>query len=203
MCWNAEVSLNTFLSSLILSFIIYLIKPYDIFTIVFILSFAIIQLLEYFIWTYINNKKYLRFFGFLTFVVIFFQPILLLYVSNNMTLLKNYIILQTIWFGIYIFVFNLKFSFLPYVAKNKHLSWNWTDNNNYIAGFMIIYSVFYLWSIYKYTNIYIFILAIITLAYSIYNYKKYKTISSMWCWSANIMIFLALFRALYIRYYNL
>ena len=57
MCWNAEVSLNTFIFGFISAIIVYLFGYINIGLILIILSFTSIQLLEYFIWTYIDNEK--------------------------------------------------------------------------------------------------------------------------------------------------
>lgn len=195
MCWNAEVSLNTFLSGMVLTAIIHLLNPDDIFAIVFIISFITMQLLEYFIWINIANKKNLRFFGFMTFFLIFLQPIILLYFTKNYNHILVYIILQL--FILIFFINNIQFAFLPYIAKNKHLAWNWCNNNTYITLFIIIYLYFYLSTIYIYTNPVIFIIGVITLLYSLYNYLQFYTAASMWCWVSNILIFIYMIIAIY------
>ena len=65
MCWNATVSLNTFLFSIgMLCLMIYnnhytpyKIEGFNIYWYFFILSFCTIQLIEYFLWTHLTNKK--------------------------------------------------------------------------------------------------------------------------------------------------
>lgn len=188
MCWSAEVSLQTFITSFIQLIILYLLK-YDIKSIAIILSFIFIQLIEYFIWTYIKNKKILKFFCFLTFILIFFQPIIILCFTKYSYLIKYYIILQALIFIISILFFDLEFNFIPTVAPSKHLAWNWTNNYTYL--------LFFLGAIYLTGNMIIFILGIITFLYSMYNYSKDGTISSMWCWIANIGIFIILFVAVW------
>jgi len=189
MCWSAEVSLNTFIFSSISLLILYLLN-YDYFHLALILSFVFMQLIEYFIWIYINNKKILKYFGFLTYLLIFFQPIIILSFTIYSWLIPYYIFLHLLWLCISFLFLNLKFNFLPIVGENKHLNWNWTDNQIYIYGFFIIYLPFLFGISYIYTNLFIFIIALFTLLYSIYNYSKYKTISSMWCWSVNFLIFI-------------
>ena len=67
MCWNAEVSLNTFLfSSFVLCLIIYnntytqyKIKDFNnIWIYLFFVSFILMQLFEFFIWRNVDNKLY-------------------------------------------------------------------------------------------------------------------------------------------------
>jgi hypothetical protein len=198
MCWSAEVSLNTFLSGALLTTVIYLLNPNDIFAIVFILSFLIMQLLEYFIWINIKEKGKLRFYGFLTFLLIFLQPILLLHITQNYNYIILYIMLQlsALIFSL-IFFNNIEFLFLPHVAKNGHLAWNWSNSHIYITIFSIIYLIFYLSTIYIYTNPLIFILLVIAFIYSLYNYLRFYTAASMWCWVANILITIYLILAIY------
>lgn len=187
MCWSAEVSLNTFILSTTSLLILYLFN-YDTFHLALILSFVFMQLLEYFIWIYINNKKILKYFGFLTYVLIFLQPIIILSFTVYSWLIPYYILLHLLWLCISLLFFNLEFNFLPKVGENKHLNWNWTDNQIYIYGFFTIYLPFLFGISYLYANPFIYIIALFTLLYSIYNYSKYNTISSMWCWSVNFLI---------------
>jgi hypothetical protein len=100
MCWSAKVSLETFIIGFIQLIILYLLK-YDIKLIAVVFSFIFIQLLEYFIWININNKKISKFYCFLTFIIIFLQPIIVLYFTKYSYLIKYYIILQFLIFLIF------------------------------------------------------------------------------------------------------
>jgi hypothetical protein len=198
MCWSAEVSLNTFLSGAFLTTIIYLLNPTDIFGIVFILSFLIIQLVEYFIWTNIDDKIRLRFFGFLTYFIIFLQPIMLMYFTKNYKYIYIYIALQLSTLILCLtLIDNIEFPFNIAVAKNGHLAWYWSNSYVYMLLFVITYLVFYLYLIYIYANPLIFIISIMTLLYSLYNYYKSYTIGSMWCWFANLIVSVYLIIAIY------
>jgi hypothetical protein len=196
MCWSAEVSLNTFIMSSFALFILYMLN-YDAFHIALAFAFIIIQLVEYFMWTYIDDKKRLQFFGLISFLVILFQPIIILLFTKYVWIIPYYISLHLLWFCFCSLFTNTKFNFTPYVAKNKHLSWNWSDNQIYIFGFFTIYLIFWLGTIYYNAKTFVFILAILTLLYSIYNYSKYNTVSSMWCWIVNLFIICAVIDALY------
>jgi hypothetical protein len=196
MCWSAEVSMNTFLASSFALFILYMLN-YDTFHIALVFAFVIIQLVEYFMWIYINDRKRLKIFGLISFLVIFFQPIIILLFTKYDWIIPYYILLHLVWIFFCALCTNLKFDFLPYVAKNKHLAWNWTDNQIYIYGFFTIYLIFWLGTIYYNANTFVFILSMLTLLYSIYNYSRSNTVSSMWCWSANLFIICLVIDALY------
>lgn len=95
MCWNKDVSLNTFLfSSFILILIIYNNKftKYKIhelnnnFIYFFLFSFILIQLIEYFIWKNLNNSFYNWFFSVIASFILFYNlshPFLLLTIFKS------------------------------------------------------------------------------------------------------------------------
>ena len=196
MCWSAQVSLETFITSFIQLIFLYLLD-YDIKAIAIVLSFIFIQLLEYFIWTYIKNKKISRFYCSLTFILIFSQPIIILYFTEYSYFIKYYIILQSFILIISILFFNVKFNFVPTISASKNLVWNWTDNTIYFFLFCTVYLLFFLGAIYLTKNYIMFLFGIITYLYSMYNYWNDGALSSMWCWIANIGIFFMLFDAIW------
>jgi hypothetical protein len=196
MCWSAEVSLNTFLMTSFAMFVLYILN-YDTFHIALIFAFVLIQLVEYFMWIYINDKRRLRAVGFISFVVIFLQPIIILLFTKSSWIIPYYVLLQLIWFCFFVLFTDLKINFTPYVAKNKHLSWHWTHSQIYIYGFFAIYLTFWLGTIFYYAKPFVSILAILTFLFTLYNYNKYNTASSMWCWSVNLFVIFVVIDAVY------
>lgn len=199
MCWNAEVSLKTFLVSILSILTLYYVG-YDQFIIAFLLSFVLMQLIEYFIWIYIKHPNILRILAILSFIIIFLQPIIVMYYAKYAQYIKYYLASQLIILLICIIFFNLRLSsfvMLPYVSTNNHLAWNWIKNNNvYLWMFYIIYNIFFLGTLWMKQYYLFFAFAVVTLVYSTYNYYKYNTASSMWCWIANFIIIIALIDAL-------
>ena len=57
MCWNAEVSLNTFIFGTILGIVAIIINKYPLSTLLLVYTISLIQLMEYFAWRNIHNKK--------------------------------------------------------------------------------------------------------------------------------------------------
>ncbi len=57
MCWNATVSLNTFLFSFFAVNFAYFNNVINIYEYLFINSFISMQLIEYFTWKNLNNKN--------------------------------------------------------------------------------------------------------------------------------------------------
>lgn len=67
MCWNKDVSINTFLFSIFVLILIIYNNNYtqykidevnNIFAYIFLLSFILMQLIEYFLWQNLNDKFY-------------------------------------------------------------------------------------------------------------------------------------------------
>jgi hypothetical protein len=92
MCWNQYVSLNTFLfSAFILVLIVYNNKysPYkidelnSIYAYFFLMSFFVMQLIEFFLWRNLNNKELNRLFSILGAFLLLLQP------AASLSLLKD------------------------------------------------------------------------------------------------------------------
>ena len=95
MCWNENVSLNTFLfSGFILALIIYnnSFTKYKIqelnnkWVYFFIASFVFMQLIEFFIWRNIDNKYYNNIFSILATLLLLLQPIFSIMLLKNINL---------------------------------------------------------------------------------------------------------------------
>jgi len=176
MCWNAEISLNTFLfSSAILILIIYnnTYTQYkvnffnNIYAYLFLLSFIFMQLVEFFLWKNINNKKINHVLSVLGALLLLLQPAFsLMLISNGK--LRNILLLiyviPAITFFIYLFV-------AVYILFAIWL-------------FFLVFSFFY-----EKQYLYIgFGLAFLILAFVIYNNDG--SAKSIWCWSINIIMFI-------------
>ena len=137
-----------------------------------ILSFTSIQLLEYFIWTYIDNEKINELLSKIGLFLIFLQ-IFLIYLCNYD---KKYILILFIIFELK----NIKFKSIK--GENGHLRWLWLEFN--IIWILIFLSFYIIGSI---NNLINFVYVLITLIISFYYYYKYKTWGTMWCYFSNII----------------
>lgn len=213
MCWNAEVSLNTFIfSSFVLLLIIYnntytkyKIKELTVNAYIFLMSFILMQLLEYFIWRNINNAYYNNIFSLCASFIIVVQPVASLMMLTNETLKTSMIFMYlflAIPYSIYQYSINKIYSS---VTPMGHLYWSFLGNNRYETIFIwAIYLFFFLFSLFYNGNYAGFIFGITTLSLSIYNYYNDKPIGSMWCWLANsIMIYYAVYLLFYLPYQDI
>jgi hypothetical protein len=197
MCWNAEVSLNTFIFGIISAIIVLILNKLKYHLVLILLSFTSIQLLEYFAWNNLNNKKVIRILSIIGIQIIFIQLLLLNYYLPRTQKLK--IILTSAVVITYILFLLFQF---PYVKLdmekskiNKHLIWHWLDLPLF---WLLIGFLFYLIPCYLTNNIYVFTFGILTLTFSLYNYYKYKTWGSMWCYISNsLWIFAIIISILY------
>ena len=200
MCWNEDVSLNTFIFSFFMLLLIaynntytkYKIKELNNpFAYIFIFSIISIQLLEYFLWKNLGNKDINHMLSLVGTFIIYVQPIAALFLLKD-TMMRNRLI----------FIYLLTLPFLLYqmnqiqvlsvVSKAGHLQWNW-PNMGFVA-FMYIIFLFYPLIVEK-----MYAIAGATaglLMLSIYSYGKDNTYKSFWCWYANIFMIAYAFKLL-------
>lgn len=213
MCWNQEVSLNTFVfSSLVLLLIIYnnqytkykIPELNDFWICMFLFSFIFMQLVEFFIWRNIDNPFYNKLFTICAvIVVLFIQPIVsLMMIKNSPTLRNNLIVGYIIFLTYYFFSNYLNFDFHSKVSKQGHLIWRFNDRGfKWNALYLLVWLFFFLFSLFYNKNIFGLLFAIVTICIAIYNYLNDKTVSSMWCWFANgMMLYYAAFLLIYLPF---
>jgi hypothetical protein len=213
MCWNAEVSLNTFLfSGFVLLLIMYnnnctqykiqFIEGIDnIWAYIFMFSFIFMQLIEFFIWKNINNPVLNTFFSNLASILLVIQPMAsIMLLPNNIRIyaMIPYLLLA-IPFCIY--RYNTKEQSSS-VTKLHHLHWN-TILYNDEPLIVIIWLCFFLLPLLYRGSILGFLFSTITLLIIMYNYYKDRSFGSMWCWVVNIvMIYFAAYLLFYLPFYK-
>ena len=186
MCWSAEISLNTFIFGVVCAIIVYALNVIPLYVIIIIMSFTSMQLLEYFAWTYIDDKKINKILSYIGLFLIFIQLFLINYLSPNK---KNSRILLTAFFIILAVVIIIQFKNITFKmtkGENGHLVWHWLDLH---IIWIIIGILFYLIPTYltKSKNYLPFYFMLTTVIVSLYYYYKYKTWGTMWCYFSNIM----------------
>jgi len=194
MCWNASVSLNTFVFSVFALLFSYFNGEAKIIGVIFYLSFIIMQLIEYFVWSKTYSNRLL---SQIALLVIFFQPILNILNIEEKPELIPYLLLTYFIFVIIVYTCiiplnTVNFSMVP--SKNGHLSWKWLNFNLLI---ILIWFVFLSsrWIIDKMYITLIFIT--IFLIISIILYKDTQTWGSMWCWVCNFSSFYLILKVFY------
>jgi len=183
MCWNRRVSLNTFLFSLFgvnFAYFNAIINPYSY---LYFLSFISIQLVEYFAWGNLNNKKTIRTLSQIGLFLISIQPVLFIASINNVkkSIKLKVIAMYIVFLLVCLFSFAIDFSMEK--ASNGHLAWNWLSFPPYVVLLWVVFK----FGLLLYANDYLnFALMILFFLAIYYTYYKTNTWGSLWCWIANL-----------------
>jgi len=211
MCWNKDVSINTFLFSIfVLVLIIYnnnytqykIDEVNNIFAYIFLLSFILMQLIEYFLWQNLNDKFYNKILSFFAACLIFIQPIASIFVIKNIkerNLLLSIYLLFALPYSLY-GLMNTRF--ITSVAKNGHLKWDWINQHNTHIGYLF-YLFFLFYPLIREKIYFSSLLAFVLLLISFYTFYKDGTADSMWCWSVNaIMLYFSVKLLIYLPFFK-
>jgi len=202
MCWNKEVSLNTFLFSMgVLGLIWYnntytqykTVFFYTPWMYVFFLSFIFIQLIEFFLWSYIDRPWYNSFFSHLGCLILLFQPVATTMLISNQKvkqLILSVYLLLIIPFASYQFMTTKVYGT---VSRGGHLHWDfWKKSAPLEHCVFLVWLFFFLFPLFYIKQYIAGLFGVITLMVIIYNYFADGTVDSMWCWIVNsIMIYFA------------
>jgi len=184
MCWNQKISLNTFLFSLFGISFAYFNNEIKFYSYLYFLSFISMQLLEYFAWGNLNNKKMNNFLSKIGLFLIFVQPIFYTLSCYNVdNKIKTWIIALYLVFSMFCAVY-FPIDFLMSKASNGHLAWNWLSFPtsitfiwfSFILGLILYQKQYFTFSVY--------LIIVLTIYYT---YYKTNTWGSLWCWIANLL----------------
>ena len=145
------------------------------------MSLISMQLIEYFAWKNLDNKKINRIISYIALILLIIQVSILLFTYDINY--KYIIIFVMLLIAIYnIINNNINFSFVK--ASNGHLQWNW---NKLSWLFWILYFGIGSFALLKNKQYIVFVLLLLTLCLSYYSYFKNNTSGSVWCWTVNII----------------
>lgn len=182
MCWNASVSLQTFLFSTIPLVLCLYFKLIDIKQYLIYQTFFSMQLIEYFLWTFLNQKTWNRIFSILGFILIFLLSFFSIYATENKYVLGLYILFVAF------VLYTIPIRFHTSIAPNKHLYWEWLKLP---LPILLLWTLFFMYSslssIYSgnYKDILIMLFTGFIYIFSFYSYYSSNTFGTMWCWIAN------------------
>ncbi len=201
MCWNADVSIKTYIFALIV-FFLGLRYQFNLPMLIFFLVFSQMQLVEYFLWTNLNNKKNNEFYSKVGLFNICIQPIAALLMIDNFKL-KIYSILIYLLFLIYFFYnYYNTIDFHTKIGIKGSLHWVWlpTEYNMKTAQFSFAWFFFFLLGVFLSKDIILIIFVISTIIFSMYNsFLNYK-FASYWCSISNLIWIYVLLYIVYQQY---
>lgn len=207
MCWNSEVSMNTFAFSMFVLILMIYNNNYTKYKMpgigfheyIFCFSFIIMQLNEFFLWKTVNNAFYNQLFSITGAMILLLQPIASIYlIQNNVTLRNNLLVAYLLGAIPYLMYRLISFKMHTTISPLKHLDWHYFA----LPPFLLAIWFFFLMSgvLHKKNWILLFF-GLFTILVSYYCYNKDGTVSSMWCWSLNsVMIYYAVYLLLYLPF---
>lgn len=185
MCWNASVSMNTYLFSVFASSIALLNGVITLPYFLFVQSFIIMQLIEWGLWSY---PKYNRILSMLAYTAILLQPLFSLNtIPNKHKYLRTMLMLCYVAFLILLNTVLIpwkKINFSSVKASNGHLSWKWLQPSMII---LIIWMVFFLAELVITKKWLRLLMNIALFVFIYYNNRNTLTWGSLWCWIANVL----------------
>lgn len=206
MCWNQYISLNTFTFGIFVLLLIAFNNKYsqykleefqNPYTYFFVMSFLLMQLVEFVLWRNLNDDFINKWASILGCLLIAIQPIASLSMLKNTSLRNKLMTIYSIPSLIY-FIYNLSQNNInTTVSKSGHLVWNWViSKNNFIIPGYIFY-LFFLYFTLFYNKLYVIIMTTLPLFFIIfYFYYRDGSSGSIWCWSVNITLLFYLIKLL-------
>jgi hypothetical protein len=185
--------MSTFLFSTTAVMLAYSQGLINIYFLLFLMSFISMQLIEFFLWTYLNNSAFNALFSKAEFALICSQPLFMLLTLPDSSpykkeLIYGYLACVTLFIVLY------PIDFKTIIGKNGHLEWKWLR----IPGFaLLVWFAFFLAPSAMREEWALLAFLVGTALYSYMNYTAYGTWGSMWCWIANVTAFVYLGKVAY------
>ncbi len=188
MCWNAQVSLQTFLIGVI-GIIVGVQYGLSLPVAFFCLSISLMQLIEYFVWSYYDNKSVNYYASVAASLLLWIQPIASITTLSSPHI-RNSMLLAYGALSVLGQLFERKTDYSMTRAPNGHLAWNWIQKDALTYASLVVYMIFLFVPIFLNKNYGLLTLALGTLGISLYSYWKANTWGSMWCWIVNGIVLL-------------
>jgi hypothetical protein len=186
MCWSAPVSMNTWLLAAFAAAIGLFNGYNNIAQIAFFLSFSSMQLVEYFLWTYLKDPTANALISKTGYALISAQPLFSILQVTNPAQLYPLLGLYAAFTGYALYI-SQSLNFSTTVATNGHLMWKWLPSDNLI--YMGLYMLLLLAPLYLMDYKITLTVGIATLLVSLITYGAASTWGSMWCWFAALSSF--------------
>ena len=199
MCWNQDISINTFLFACLALLYIALTNTFTKYktptfdnpvVYLFLLEVASMQLIEFFLWRNLKNKSMNEFLSKIASVFVTIQPLTLIFMIPQLTLKYGFLFSYAVFLIVY---FEYKRIYNPIhfntsIGKNGHLSWNWMNFNGFENILPFVFLLYYIIPLIIIDNTLLSIFVIVSLIISLYFYFIYNTFGTIWCWSINLFL---------------
>jgi len=180
---NSQYKINDFLMNQYLYF--------------FFLSFISIQLIEYFLWKNLNNIEANKIISKIGLFVILLQPFASIMTIKEINYRNNLLMIYGIPIITYYVYKITNCNIHTTKSKSGHLFWNWDVSKYEGIILALMYFTFFFYPMYYNKDYILGTFAFITCCLTAYGYRKDGSFGSMWCWTANTLMFYYLFQLLY------
>ena len=182
MCWNANISINTYIFGLFACLFAFFNNKLSLTRFLFAQSWMSMQLIEYFIWSKTFSNRLL---SQIAFLVVFSQPIFSILCISNHTTIKFLALVSYLLFITVVLILKpwSKIDFTTVQATNGHLSWKWL---NYPSIAILIWFIFFSISFMVSKQWIQLSLVAISAIVTYVLYSKTLTWGSLWCWLVNL-----------------
>lgn len=212
MCWNEDISINTFVFACLTLVFIFFTNTYTKYKThtfdnplmyLFILAVSAMQLIEYFLWRNLKNAHINRFFSTIAACIILLQQFILILVIPNSTVKYGMLVAYLLVLFIHVVYRQIygPFHFYTSVAENGHLSWEWMNYSGYGQIWFAIFLLFYILPILAINDSALLAISIGSLVISSIYYFKYNVFGTIWCWSINLFLLYFIVDILFIKPY--
>ena len=213
MCWNPDISINTFIFSCLTLSFIYFTNTYTKYktpffdnpvVYLFFLAVVSMQLIEFFLWRNLKNKDMNKKLSKLASFFIILQQIFIILLIPSSHIRYSILSFYILFILFFVFYYKRYISPATYhtsIGKNGHLSWEWINYKGYENIWLFIFLLFYIVPALLINNLMLTLLIIITLLFSLFFYFKYNTFGTIWCWSVNIFLLYFIVNILLIKPY--
>jgi hypothetical protein len=187
MCWNASISLNTFLFSTFAVILAFGNNVIGIASALFYASFVSMQFIEFLIWSKTFSNRHL---SMVALLLILSQPIFSLLRIKEKNLLIPLVASYSLFVIYILFQWN-KIDFRSIKSSNGHLSWKWLDLP-FIGVLVWMFFFFIPFIINKEYLFFIVILLVVIICYILF--YETQTWGSLWCWISNAAAIFLLYK---------
>jgi hypothetical protein len=167
------------------------------------LSVIGIQLVEFFLWRNLKNKKINTFFSTVGLLLVFIQPVASLLLINNIPLRNKLLWLYSVPAVIAYSYALLNVDIHTIVSPCGHLKWNWISDNGFVMD--VVFNFFYLFFAFfsfVYNGYYTALTGILAYIVILYYFYGSGTFGSIWCLSANAVMIYFLSKILIVMPFN-
>lgn len=183
MCWNAEVSLNTFLVACFAAIMGLTNGVMNAWGAAFLLTYASMQLLEHFIWKNITDPRMNKILSMIGLTIIMLEAFvsIMCLTETKKYRLRNALLVCFAVFVALLLYWSDCIDFRSSVASNGHLVWHWLTPNLWIL--MCWMTLFFLPLWFTASHLTFAFMALIVIV-SMATFWSAGTWGTMWCWFA-------------------